>query len=91
MADCVSRAEFNKVKADNTELKRDAAIWRSLIVLGETGVMVMGGAAAVTGNFGPLGSSEDSLLRAGALVGSIASGADAFRRGASIVKMLKDE
>lgn len=91
MADmCVSRAEFDKVKAEHGELKRDAAIWRSLIVLGETGVAALGVGAAATGNFGPLGSTTDSLARAGTLVGSIAVGADAFRRGKSIVGMLSE-
>jgi hypothetical protein len=90
MACEVSRAEFDKVKADNTELKRDAAIWRSLIVIGEVGVGAMGVAAATTGNFGPLGSTNDSLARAGTLVGSLAVGADAFRRGRSIVGMLSE-
>jgi len=86
----ISRAEFDKVKADNAELKKDAAIWRSLLVISEVGVGVAGTAMAVTGNFGPFGESNDSLLRAGALVGSLTIGADGYRRGRSIVNMLND-
>jgi hypothetical protein len=88
MADCnVSRAQFDAIKAQNSELKQDAAIWRSLIIIGEVGVAALGGYAAATGNFGAF-QTNDSLVRTGALVGSLAAGTDAVRRGKSVYNML---
>jgi len=86
----INAAELAKLKNEHKEFKRDAAVLRSVIATAELGAAVVAGTAGVVGDFGALGSTTDSLIRAGALIGATAATLDAGSRYNSVIKMYND-
>lgn len=85
----ISKADFDKLAKEHKDFRNDAAVLRAVITAAEAGVAVSGIAAGLTGNFGPLGSTDDSLVRLGFVIGGTATGLDAARRAKSIVDMYR--